>query len=58
MFIWKLGIIPKLGQLIGYLVRNNFTGKVYRKSAIKTSDIPLLTMVNKTKQNNECIQEI
>ena len=49
--------MAKLGQLIGYLVRNNFIEKVYRKSALKTNDIPLLIMVNRTIQNNKCIQE-
>ena len=36
-----LGLLQELGQLIGYLVRNIFMEKVYRKSALKTSAIPL-----------------
>ena len=31
----------KHGQLIGYLVRNNFMEKVYRKHALKTSAVLL-----------------
>ena len=40
VFIRKLGLIFKLDQLLGYLVRNIFMEKVYRKHAIKTSAIP------------------
>ena len=42
VFIRKLGLIFKLGQLIGYLVKNISIEKVYRKHAIKTSAIPRL----------------
>ena len=40
VFIRKLGLIFKLGQLIRYLVKNISIEKVYRKHAIKTSPIP------------------
>ena len=39
VFIGKLGLIFKLGQLIGYLIRNISMEKLYRKHAIKTSAI-------------------
>ena len=37
----KLSLIFKLGQLIGCLVKNIFTEKIYRKNALKTSAIHL-----------------
>ena len=40
VFIRKLGLIFKLGQLIRYLVKNISMEKVYRKHAIKTTAIP------------------
>ena len=41
VFISKLGLILKLGQLIGHLVTNIFIEKVYKKYAQKTSNIRL-----------------
>ena len=41
IFVRKLGLIQELGQLIGCLVENIFMGNVYRKSALKTTVIPL-----------------
>ena len=41
VFIRKLGLIFKLGQLIEYIVRNISIEKVYSKHALKTSAIPL-----------------
>ena len=41
IFVRKLGLIQEHGQLIEYLVGNIFMEKVYRKSALKTTAIPL-----------------
>ena len=42
IFVRKLGLIQEHGQFIEYLVGNIFMEKVYRKSALKTTAIPLI----------------
>ena len=41
VFIKKLSLIFQRGQLIGCLVKKNFTEKIFRKHALKTSAIHL-----------------
>ena len=49
IYIWKLGLILKLGLLTAYLVRNIFIEKVYRKSALRTTElVPYLFLVLST----------
>ena len=42
-------LILKLGQLIGYLIRNIFIEKVYKKYALKPSAIPLFNFSKQCK---------
>ena len=49
IYISKLGLILKLGLLTGCLVRKIFIGKVYRKSALRTTElVPYLFLVLST----------
>ena len=44
----KLDVLKLDGQLMGYLVKNIFMGKVYREHALKLVTYPFLKFVSST----------